>query len=73
MKGKIIVIDGMDGTGKETQSKLLIEKLKEKDEKVIRFSFPNYDSDSSFFVKKYLHEGYCRDLNNPKIWLDLFE
>ena len=63
-KGKIIVIDGMDGTGKKTQSKLLYEKLKEKTDKVLLFSFPNYDDDSSYFVKKYLREGYCRDINN---------
>lgn len=64
MKGKIIVIDGMDGTGKETQSKLLYEKLKKDNEKVALFSFPNYDDESSYFVKRYL-EGYCRDIENP--------
>lgn len=65
MKGKIIVIDGMDGTGKNTQSKLLFQKLKNRGDKVIICSFPNYESDSSFFVKKYLKEGYCRDIDNP--------
>lgn len=65
MKGKMIVIDGMDGTGKETQSKLLYNKLKENNEKVELFSFPNYYEDSSYFVKKWLNEGYCRDIDNP--------
>lgn len=62
-KGKIIVIDGMDGTGKQTQSELVYKKLKKKYEsKVKLFSFPNYEDDSSYFVKKYLKEGYCRDI-----------
>lgn len=65
MNGKIIVIDGMDGTGKETQSNLLYEKLKEKTDKVELFSFPNYDNDSSYFVRKFLKEGYCRDIDLP--------
>lgn len=64
MKGKIIVIDGMDGTGKTTQSRLLYENLKNKGLKVKLFSFPNYDEYSSYFVKKYLEEGYCRDIEN---------
>lgn len=64
MNGKIIVIDGMDGTGKATQSELLFKKLKEKNNKVKLFSFPNYDEESSYFIKKYLREGYCRDLES---------
>lgn len=64
MKGKIIVIDGMDGTGKETQSKLLYNKIKESNDKVELFSFPNYENESSYFVRKYLHEGYCKDIDN---------
>lgn len=67
MKGKIIVIDGMDGTGKATQSKLLYEDLKNRGMKVKLFTFPNYDSDSSYFVKKYLREGYSRDIDNPML------
>lgn len=63
-KGKIIVIDGMDGTGKETQSRLLYEKLRNRGDKVEIFSFPNYKEDSSYFVKKFLKEGYCRE-DNP--------
>lgn len=72
MKGKIIVIDGMDGTGKETQSKLLFDKLTELGYKVALFDFPNYKSDSSFFVKKYLREGYCRDITDIPLLHDMF-
>lgn len=42
--GKLIVVEGTDCSGKETQTKKLIEYLEKKNEKVIRFSFPMYDS-----------------------------
>lgn len=42
--GKLIVIEGTDCSGKETQTKKLVERLESKNKKVIRFSFPNYDS-----------------------------
>ena len=52
--GKLFVIDGTDGSGKQTQ----LEKLKEKFEKdgidYKLVSFPNYDSPSSSLVKMYL-------------------
>ena len=41
---KIIVIEGTDCSGKETQTKLLIEKLKNEGIKCVYFSFPNYNS-----------------------------
>ena len=44
MKGKLIVIEGTDCSGKETQTKLLVQKLEKENIKVIRFSFPFYDS-----------------------------
>lgn len=72
MKGKIIVIDGMDGTGKATQSKLLYEDLKNRGMKVKLFSFPNYESDSSYFVKKFLKEGYTRDIDDPMLHSSYF-
>ena len=42
MKGKLIVIEGTDCSGKETQSNLLIEKLKNDGIRIEKFSFPNY-------------------------------
>lgn len=44
MQGKIIVIEGTDCSGKETQSKLLVSKLKEAGKKVETISFPMYDT-----------------------------
>ena len=52
-KGKIIVIEGLDGSGKNTQAKLLTEKLSEKFN-IKRLSYPDYDSNSSALVKMYL-------------------
>ncbi len=43
-KGKLIVIEGTDCSGKETQTNKLVERLLNKNIKVERFSFPNYDS-----------------------------
>lgn len=53
-KGRLIVIEGLDSSGKETQSKLLAEYLERKDEKVKRVEFPNYKSESSALVRMYL-------------------
>jgi dTMP kinase len=52
--GKLFVIDGTDGSGKQTQLGKLKERLdKEKiDYRVV--SFPNYDSKTSTLVKMYL-------------------
>ena len=43
-KGKLIVIEGTDCSGKQTQTELLVKFLKEKGYKAISFSFPNYAS-----------------------------
>ena len=53
-KGKLIVIEGVDGSGKATQAKLLYEALLARGERVKKVSFPDYDSDSSALVKMYL-------------------
>jgi dTMP kinase len=41
--GKLIVIDGADGAGKATQTKLLVERLRSEGVVVETMSFPNYD------------------------------
>ena len=52
--GKLFVIDGTDGSGKQTQSSLLKERLKKEGIDFRAVSFPNYDSPSSALVKMYL-------------------
>ena len=44
MKSKIIVIEGLDGSGKATQTKILCEKFSALGKKVIKLEFPNYES-----------------------------
>ena len=54
MNGKSIVIEGLDGSGKATQAKLLASHLAESGCKVMEITFPDYESDSSALVKMYL-------------------
>lgn len=53
--GKLIVIEGLDGSGKGTQAERLAEYLRSRGEKVREISFPQYDNESSAFVKMYLN------------------
>ena len=55
LSGKIIVIEGTDGSGKQTQTKVLKERLEKCGCKVYTTSFPNYESDSSAAVRMYLN------------------
>ena len=52
--GKLFVIDGTDGSGKQTQFDLLKKHLTEDGIEYRTVSFPNYDSPSSSLVKMYL-------------------
>ena len=52
--GKIFVIDGTDGSGKQTQFDLLKKHLDDDGIEYRTVSFPNYDSPSSSLVKMYL-------------------
>ncbi len=49
-KGKIIVIEGTDCSGKATQSKLLVERLNKDGHKCISLSFPCYDTPTGKIV-----------------------
>ncbi len=50
----LIAIDGLDGSGKNTQATLLVNRLKIEGYAVRSLSFPMYDSESSALVKMYL-------------------
>ena len=52
--GKLIVIEGLDGSGKSTQLELLKKRLTESGISINAISFPDYESDSSALVKMYL-------------------
>lgn len=53
--GKIIVIDGLDGSGKATQTELARQELEKLGYNVVKAAFPNYESESSAAVRMYLH------------------
>ncbi len=57
-KGKFIVLDGIDGSGKATHLRLLRKHLESKGLPVAHFDFPQYSKPSSYFVKKYLNGRY---------------
>ncbi len=54
MKGKLIVIEGLDGSGKSTQEKMLEERLKSAGKAFTHIKLPNYDDDACILVKQYL-------------------
>lgn len=56
--GKLFVIEGLDGSGKETQSNLLYERLLKDGYKVMIISYPRYEKESSALVKMYLRGDF---------------
>ena len=50
----VIVLEGLDGSGKATQARMLVSELERRGMRVKQVSFPDYDSDSSALVKMYL-------------------
>jgi dTMP kinase len=62
--GKLFVIDGTDGSGKQTQFDLLKEHLTKDGIDYKTVSFPNYDSPSSSLVKMYLSGEFGEHAND---------
>ena len=56
--GILIAIDGVDASGKQTQTEKLFERLKDAGVNVRMISFPAYDKPSSVLVKEYLNGDY---------------
>ncbi len=56
--GKLIVIDGTDGSGKTTQLNLLAARLKEEGLNVEIADFPQYNTKSAGLVEEYLSGKY---------------
>lgn len=65
-KGKLIIIEAGDGSGKATQTKALYEHLVRDGHEVRRIEFPDYAADSSMLVRMYLRGdfgGHAEDVN----------
>lgn len=62
---KLIVIEGLDGSGKATQAKRLVQQLAENNQPALGISFPDYHSESSALVRMYLRGeiGEADDVN----------
>ena len=52
--GKLIVIEGTDGSGKSTQSRLLTKRLEEENHAFQKLVFPQYSEPSSALIRMYL-------------------
>lgn len=52
--GKLIVIEGVDASGKATQTKCLYDRLSAEYDAVRQISFPDYNSDFAVPIKRYL-------------------
>ncbi len=57
-KGLFIVFDGTDGSGKATQTELLVRKLRREGYKVEEIDFPQYGKKSAGLVEEYLKGEY---------------
>jgi dTMP kinase len=58
MTGRLIVIDGTDGSGKATQTQLLVERLKKEGHAVETIAFPKYGDKSAGALEEYLRGKY---------------
>ena len=56
--GKFIVIEGIDGAGGESQSKMLIKFLKEKKIRVEKLTYPDYSGPIGNLIHQFLHKKY---------------
>ena len=56
--GQLIIFEGLDGSGKGTQTKLTAQRLKKQGRNLRQITFPDYDSESSALVKMYLSGAF---------------
>ena len=59
--GKLIVIEGTDGSGKSTQFDLLAQRLEQEGRAFRRLRFPRYDQPSSALIRMYLGGDFGAD------------
>lgn len=61
---ELIEIEGLDGSGKETQSKLLAQYLNEHGTSALRITFPDYEKPWSLFAKMYLDGEFGENISD---------
>ena len=61
-----IVIDWLDGSGKGTQTKLIVSHLEKLWKKVLLLDYPRYGNSGAYFVEKYLNWDYWTDISAKK-------
>lgn len=54
-RGKLIVIEGIDGAGKRTQADLLARAFEKRGLPLVRFSFPRYESSFGRLIARFLN------------------
>ena len=59
--GKLIIIEGLDGCGKSTQTQLLEEYFEKNSITFKKIKLPDYDSKSRTLVKMYLAGEFGKD------------
>lgn len=62
--GKLIIFEGLDGSGKGTQAALTAQKLRQRGVTLRQVTFPDYDSESSALVKMYLSGRFGQKPND---------
>ena len=56
--GKLIVLEGTDGSGKATQTAALLERLQRENIDCRKIEFPRYQAESSALIREYLRGDF---------------
>lgn len=62
--GTLFAIEGVDGAGKQTQTDILYKRLQSEGKKVTKVSFPDYESEASYAVRKYLSGAFGKSADD---------
>ncbi|MBR2876001.1 MAG: deoxynucleoside kinase [Clostridia bacterium] len=62
--GLFIDLEGLDGCGKTTQTELLCKRFEKENIDYKKIKLPDYESDSSILVRKYLNGDFGKDAND---------